>query len=102
MESNRLARFWAKAERDLARLEAAEVGQRFDELSDALFDLAVSLTSVKDWLKEHPAAPFTPGSVEQFVAASEALSSFRDIANEGKHRVIRNYLPTTQSVSSSA
>jgi len=42
-----------KAERDLVRLEAAEAAQNATAASDAMFDLAVSLTSLKDWLKEH-------------------------------------------------
>jgi hypothetical protein len=91
----------AKAERDLAHLEAAEAAQKKDELSDALFNLAVSLTSVRDWLKEQTEVPFTHDTVQTYVAASVALSSFRDIANAGKHRVIRNYVPTTQDVAAS-
>jgi hypothetical protein len=35
------------------------------------------------------------------VAASVALSSFRDIANGGKHRVIRKYTPQTSDVMAS-
>ena len=92
----------AKAERDLAQLEAAEAAQKKEELSDALFNLAVSLTSVKDWLKEQTNAPFTPDTVESYVSASVALSSFRDIANAGKHRIIRKYVPTTEDVTTSA
>ena len=91
----------AKAERDLDRLEQAEWCQDQDAMSDALFDLAVSVTSVKDWLKEHPGASFTPAAVESYVAASVALSSFRDIANGGKHRVIRKYTPQTSDVMAS-
>jgi hypothetical protein len=92
----------AKAERDLGRLEKAESAQDEDAMSDALFDLAVSLTSLKDWLKEHPGKSFTPAAVESYVANSVALTSFRDIANGGKHRVIRNYTPKTDDVSMSA
>jgi len=92
----------AKAEWDLAHLEAAEAAQKRDEVSDALFNLAVSLTSVKDWLKEQTNVPFTRASVESYVSASTALSSFRDIANAGKHRVITKYVPTTQDVMVSA
>jgi len=92
----------AKAERDLAHLEAAEAAQKRDEISDALFNLAVSLTSVRDWLKEQTNVPFTRASVESYVSASTALSSFRDIANAGKHRVITKYVPTTQDVMVSA
>jgi hypothetical protein len=92
----------AKAERDLARLEKAQLAQDKDGMSDALFDLAVSLTSLKDWLKEHPGASFTPAAVESYVSNSVALSSFRDIANEGKHRVIRKYAPKTDDVTMSA
>jgi hypothetical protein len=92
----------AKAQRDLARLAAAERAQDVDAMSDALFDLAVALTSLKDWLKKHPSAAFSEKSVENFLAASTALSSFRDIANSGKHRVITNYEPRTSDVSTSA
>src|SRR6185503_6445696 len=71
-------------------------------MSDALFDLAVALTSLKDWLKEHPGTSFSPALVESYVATSVALSSFRDIANGGKHRVIRKYRPKTEDVTSSS
>lgn len=92
----------AKAERDLARLERAEAAQDEKAMGDALFDLAVSLTSLKDWLKEHPGSSFTPSTVESYVAGSTALDSFRDIANGGKHRVIRKYVPQTADVTVSA
>jgi hypothetical protein len=92
----------AKAKRDLARLERAEAAQDERAMGDALFDLAVSLTSLKDWLKEHRGASFTPSTVESFVAGSTALNSFRDIANGGKHRVIRKYVPQTDDVTVSA
>src|SRR5688572_14456733 len=91
-----------KARRDLDRLEAAHNAQDEGAGSDALFDFAVTLTSLKDWLKEHPGRSFTSGQVESLVASSVALSSFRDIANGGKHRVIRNYAPVTDDVSASA
>jgi hypothetical protein len=87
----------AKAERDLARLGAAEAVQDATAVSDAMFDLAVSLTSLKDWLEEHLPAS-AASQVEPYVAASLALSSFRDIANGGKHRVIRRYVPQTNEV----
>lgn len=90
-----------KAERDLARLEAAESAQDDDAMSDALFDFAVALTSLKDWLKEHPGASFTPAQVENHVAGSTALNALRDIANAGKHRTIRKYPPETIEVTGS-
>ena len=92
----------AKGERDLLRLEAAELAQNNEAMSDALIDLAVALTSIKDWLKEHQGASFTPAQVENYVAGSTALNTFRDIANDGKHRVIRKYTPQTMSVTTSA
>ena len=91
----------AKAERDLARLEAAEATQDATAASDAMFDLAVSLTSLKDWLKEHLPSPKSD-QVEPYVAASLAIGSYRDIANSGKHGVIRRYVPTTNEVCASA
>jgi hypothetical protein len=92
----------AKAQSDLTRLEFAEAEQDLDAMSDALFDLAVVVTSLKDWLKKHPSAMFSKATVEQYSAASTALSSFRDIANSGKHRVITKYVPRTSDVSTSA
>lgn len=92
----------AKAERDLARLEDAESRQNNQAMSDSLFDLAVALTSLKDWLKEHPSASFSPTQVEEYVRDSIALNTFRDIANGGKHRIIRNYEPQTMNVTTSA
>ena len=89
-----------KAERDLARLEASESAQDPTAASDAIFDLAVSVTSLKDWLKEHLPAPASK-QVEPYVAASLALSSFRDIANGGKHSLIRFYTPSTNDVAAS-
>jgi hypothetical protein len=93
----------AKAERDLARFKAAEAAQKGgDELSDALFNFAVSVTSVKDWVKEQPNVAFSRDDVENYVKASPALTSFRDIANAGKHRVITKYEPTTEDTLVSA
>ena len=70
-------------------------------MSDALFNLAVGLTSLKDWLKKQPSAPFTPQDVEEYWK-SVALSSFRDIANAGEYLVITRYVPTTSDVHTSA
>jgi len=92
----------AKARRDLTRLQAAEAAQDSDAMSEALSDLAVALTSLKDWLKKHPSAAFSETTVEQYLNASLALSSFRDIANSAKHRVITKYVPKTSDVSTSA
>ncbi len=91
----------AKAERDLARLSAAEAAQDTTAASDAVFDLAVSLTSLRDWLKEHLQASAS-SQVDLYVAASLSLSSYRDIANAGKHRVIRRYVSKTNEVTVSA
>jgi hypothetical protein len=92
----------AKARRDLSRLEVAEVAQEEAGVSDALFDLAVCLTGVKDWLKNHPSLSVSPKTVEQYSAASAALSSFRDIANTDKHRLITKYTTTTSDILTSA
>ena len=92
----------AKARRDLTRLEAAEKAQDGDEISDSLFDLAVALTSIRDWLQKHPSLVLPKATVAQYSAASIALESFRDIANAGKHRVITRYLPKTSDVLASA
>jgi hypothetical protein len=91
-----------KVERDQSNLESAEAKEDVDGMSDALFNLAVGLTSLKDWLKKEPSASFTPAGVENHWKSSVALSSFRDIANGGKHRVITKYVPATSDVLTSA
>jgi hypothetical protein len=53
-------------------------------------------------VKKHRSASFSETDVEQYVQASSALSSFRDIANSAKHRGITKYVPTTSDVSTSA
>jgi len=91
-----------KAQRDLGELESSEAAENTDDMGDALFNFAVALTSVKDWLKKHQSTTFTPDDVEQCWASSVGLSSFRDIANAGKHRIITKYVPTTSDVLTSA
>jgi hypothetical protein len=71
-------------------------------VNDALFDVAVGLTSLRDWLQEHPTATFTDKDVQDYWTASVGLSSFRDIANAGKHRIITRYTPTTTDAVMSA
>ena len=92
----------AKAKRDLKRLEAAEAAEESEQISDALFDLAVGLTSLKDWFKKHPGKTFTAEDVESYWQASPALNTFRDLANAGKHRIITRYTPTTTDTLTSA
>ena len=91
-----------KVSRDLARLDSAVAAQDKQQLSDALYDFSVSITSVKDWLKAHPSSSYTPADVENLVSNSTALSSFRDIANANKHRFITRYKPTTEQTTISA
>jgi hypothetical protein len=43
----------------------------------------------------HPTAALTKADVENHWASSVALSSFRDMANAGKHRIITKYVPST-------
>jgi hypothetical protein len=80
----------AKAERDLQRFEAFEKdGATAEAIGDALMDVSVALTSVKDWLKKYAASAsspsFTKDSIESFVSTSRGLKAFQDIANEYKH-----------------
>ena len=91
-----------KVSRDLARLDSAIAAQDKQQISDALYDFSVSITSVKDWLKAHPSASYTHADVESLVSNSIALSSFRDIANANKHRLITRYKPTTDETTISA
>ena len=87
-----------KAERDLAKLKQAISDQDEGRIGDALYDFSVSVSSMKDWLKAHPAKSYVDADVEKFVSASAALSSFRDLANANKHRVITRYTPKTNEV----
>jgi hypothetical protein len=91
-----------KAQRDLSRLEAAEAAHESEEISDSLFDLAIALTSLKDWLREHPSVTYAVNDVEHYWQASVTLSAFRDLANAGKHRNITQYTPTTIDALTSA
>jgi len=91
-----------KAERDLAKLEAAIAAQDKNEIGDSLYDFSVSVSSIKDWLKSHPSRLYSETDVEDLVAESTALSSFRDIANTNKHRIITRYTPKTNEVTVSA
>jgi hypothetical protein len=81
----------AKAKRDLARLERAEVAHDSLAISDALMDVAVALDSVRGWLRnrlkrsaESSPSSFTKADVHA-LEKTLALSSFTDIANEYKH-----------------
>lgn len=87
-----------KAERDLARLNQAIVAQDEGQIRDALYDFSVSVSSIKDWLKAHPSKRFLDGDVDALVSGSPALSSFRDMANANKHRIITRYTPKTNEV----
>jgi hypothetical protein len=85
-----------KVERDLVRLESSISAQDRERIADALYDFSVSVTSIKDWLKSHSSKSYTAADVENLVAGSAALSSFRDVANTNKHRFITHYKPTTE------
>ena len=87
-----------KAERDLARLKQAIIDQDEGRIRDALYDLSLSVSSIKDWLKAHPSKTFLEADVETVVSGSAALSSFRDLANANKHRIITRYTSKTDEV----
>ena len=91
-----------KARRDYARLLAASASRSENALPDALFDFAVTVFHVRDWLKHHPTAGFTPQDVETFVRSSTALSAFHDLCTASKHKQITLYRPTTFEVVASA
>ncbi|SRR5258705_5103997 len=77
----------AKSRRDWERLARAEAGGDDEAMGDALMDLSVTLTSLKDWLGKRAVsgASFSKDDVAAFLKSSVPLSSFRDIANELKH-----------------
>ncbi len=92
----------AKAERDLSSLESAVQAQDDQQISDALYNFAVAISSVRDWLEKHPSKSFSAQQVKDVANSSAALNAFRDIANGTKHRVITKYKPTTAEVAASA
>ena len=87
-----------KAERDLARLKQAILDQDEGRIRDAPYDFSLSVSSIKDWLKAHPSKTFLEADVETVVSGSAALSSFRDLANANKHRIITRYTSKTDEV----
>lgn len=91
----------AKAERDLAALESAIAAQDRTEVQDNLYNFAVSVYHVRDWLIEHPGANYTPTDVNSCAQSSTAIQAFRDLATANKHRRITRYSPSTQEVTAS-
>jgi len=91
-----------KARRDFQRLNAAANRHSEQEVGDALFDFAVTVFHVKDWLKEQTSAPFQQEEVERFIAQSPSLSAFRDLCTASKHKEISRYNPKTAEVLASA
>ncbi len=71
-----------------------------EEVGGALFDFAVAVSSVRDWLRAHPSASFSVADVDA-TAKVQALEVFRDISNGSKHRTLR-YTPDTREVLVSA
>jgi hypothetical protein len=92
----------AKSHRDLERLSGAEGRADNEAMSDALMDLSVTLTSLKDWLRKRAVsgASFSKDDVESFLESSVPLSSFRDIANELKHGGPSRYSDTSEVLTS--
>jgi hypothetical protein len=90
-----------KARRELAALEIAAMTQDETEMTDALFNFAVTTYHVKDWLKCHSSDSYGARDVEEYVARSPALSTCRDLCNAGKHFDL-TYEPTTGAVVASA
>jgi hypothetical protein len=88
----------AKAQRDCAKLSEAVLAQDVQRIGDALHEFAVAVVSVKDWLKAESGPSLIPKDVEKLVDESVALTTFRDIANTIKHRLITRYVPTTSEV----
>ncbi len=91
-----------KARRDFRRLSDAANRNAESEIADALFDFAVTVFHVKDWVKAHPNAPFRPHDVEALIASSTTLSAFHDLCTASKHKDITRYTPSTSQVLASA
>jgi hypothetical protein len=91
-----------KAQRDYQRLSQAAQSSEELAVADSLFDFAVTVFHVQDWLKTHAGPAFAPQDVDQYVRNSVALSAFHDLCTASKHREITRYPPSTSEVAASA
>lgn len=91
-----------KARREFGALQAAVADQDKTRIGDCLYNFAVSVYHVKDWVIEQPSSTYSKQDVEALVKATPALLVCRDVCNASKHRNIRNYSPDASSVLTSA
>ena len=73
----------AKARRELNAPDDALWKQDETAVGDAVFDLGVALSSVRDWLRVHPSASFQPTDVEAYFDRNPALTTFKDMKTDG-------------------
>ena len=92
----------AKAYRDFDRLKLAADAQSEEAIADAIFNFAVTVFHVQDWLKATPGMRVRPHEVEALVRRSTSLSAFHDLCTAHKHKEITRYTPSTSSVHASA
>jgi len=92
----------AKARREHQELAEAISCQDKTRIGDALYNFAVSVYHVKDWLIETPSAVYTKKDVEDYLKATPALTAFRDLCNSSKHHTIHRYTPEATDVTSSS
>jgi hypothetical protein len=84
-----------KAEREKERLLKA--GQSFDKVvfMDHLFNFAVTIHHLADWVVHTNSDPIPKEKVLNLIASENALQACKDICNSVKHLKIDRYKPTT-------
>jgi hypothetical protein len=80
-----------KARRDRARLHVAIASQEIIEISDALFNFAITVYHVKDWLENEPG--IDAAALKAYYDQSRELKVCRDICDSSKHRVLTRVPP---------
>ncbi|MCK4951908.1 MAG: hypothetical protein KAS48_08825 [Gammaproteobacteria bacterium] len=90
-----------KAEREKERLFKA--GQSFDQavFADHLFNFAVTMHHLGDWVVRSDSGPITKENVLDLVSSDKTLQACKDICNSVKHFKIDRYEPTTDKVRTS-
>lgn len=79
-----------KVERDEKHLRKALNGQEQEQISDAIFNFAVTAYYIKDWLKKEPSVEAAQINVEDYVNQNIVLCVCGDLCNSSKHRYLDN------------
>jgi len=90
-----------KAEREKERLYM--VSQTFERavFTDHLFNFAVTIHHLGDWVVKNDSNPISIDKVQQLIQSENVLQACKDIGNSIKHVKIDRKCPTTQKVQTS-